>query len=102
MAIEHAQQALGLIKITVAWALVLELFTGKLMEKAYLPKHRPNAPHLKHQPLQGVVALDWVGRKQLPGFLGQINQNCARLPKPHWLAVGAVRVNDGWDFIVGV
>ena len=43
-----------------------------------LAEHRPNAAHLKHEPLNHGVALAHVSGPELAGFFREVKQNGAR------------------------
>lgn len=75
MPIQHAQQPLGLVDIAVARALVFIFLARKEMEEPDLAEHRPDAAHLEHQPLQGLVALGGVLAEQLAALLRQVLQD---------------------------
>src|SRR5690625_4671397 len=62
MLIQHGEQPFGLIQIAVAGTLVLKVLASEFMEKPYLSKHGTNAAHLKHEPLQCVIALHRISR----------------------------------------
>ena len=72
------------------------------MEETELTKHRPDAAHLEHQPLDRLVALRRVLRQELPRFFGQVDQNRAGLEQRQRLAAGAIGVEDGRNLVVGV
>jgi len=58
------------------------------VEVAELSEHRANSCHLEHQPLNGMNALNRVGRKQFRlGFLGQVNQNGTTFKDTDWLSI---------------
>jgi len=59
---QHAEQAPGLRHVAVARALVLVVLAGELAEKAQLAKHRADAAHLEHQPLDDQAAAFHVFR----------------------------------------
>src|SRR5690349_2261444 len=100
--IENLEQALGFCHVTIARPLVLEVFTGELVEKADLPEHRPHAPHLEHQPLDGLVALCPVPREELPALVGEVDEDRPRLEQRQRLAAGAVGIDDCRDLAVRV
>src|ERR1700740_1606270 len=75
--LKHRQQALGFADVAVAWALVLVLLAGELVEEADLAEHRAVAAHLEHQPLDGLVTTGRVRWYQLAGLLGQVQQDGA-------------------------
>ena len=98
--IHHLVQAVHFIGVAING--VLLLFFGVSTKMSGLPEHRPDATHLKHQPLQrGVFRSGFVGQK-LAGFLRQINQNRTGFIQGEWPVAGAVTINDCRNFIVWV
>ena len=63
---------------------------GKLLPKAGLPKGRPYSRHLHHQPFEGAGPRAGIGRQELPGLLGKMNQDGPRL-REHEVAVDQQR-----------
>jgi hypothetical protein len=61
--------------IAVTRAFVFIVFAGKLVEETELTKHRADAAHLEHQPLDRLVALRRILRDAVAGLFGQANQN---------------------------
>src|SRR5665647_778030 len=76
-AIEHTIQAVGLLHVTVDR--VRNLFWRIVGEVMILPGHRAQTANLPAQPFQYCLAATQIVGQQLPRFLGQINQYCARL-----------------------
>ena len=52
---------------------------GEFVEEAQLAEHRTDAAHLEHQPLQRLETPARVGRQELAGLAGQVNQDGAGL-----------------------
>ena len=75
--VEHLEQAANLALITVDR--VRNALRRVAVEDVRLPHHRPDAAHLEHQPLDHERAAFDVGRQQLPGLLGEIDHDRARL-----------------------
>src|SRR5262249_7904998 len=65
-----------------------------LREVVVLPAHRAKAAHLPEEPLDGLVALARVGRKELAGLLGEIEQHGARFEHRDGLAAALRLVID--------
>src|SRR5580765_4953132 len=72
--------------------------TGELAEMNVLATHRADIGYLEHKPLQGVVAGDRLVRDELPGLLGEVDQNRARLDHRIWLASWPVAIDDRRHF----
>jgi hypothetical protein len=58
----------GLVDVAVTRTLVLVLLAGELVEEADLAKHRADAAHLEHQPLDGFVTAGRVLGSNWPVF----------------------------------
>src|SRR5258707_13366433 len=54
--VQYAQQALRFRDVAVARSLVFIVLSREFMEETHLPEHGADAAHLKHQPLEGLVA----------------------------------------------
>jgi len=72
------------------------------VEEADLPEHRPDAPHLKHQPLDGLVARGALARQEHAGLVRQVDEDGSRLEQRQRLPTGAVRVDDGRYLVVRI
>ena len=68
----------------------------------HLAEHRADSGHLGHQPLDGIVFGSSVGRQQLAGFLGQIQQDRAGFEAGIRLAARPIRIDDDGDFGVRI
>jgi hypothetical protein len=66
--VEHAQQAFRFCDVAIARAFVFVVFACEFIEETDLAEHRADAAHLKHQPLNGLVARAGILGQQLPGF----------------------------------
>jgi hypothetical protein len=64
--------------VAVARALVLIVLTGEFIEEPELSEHGTDAAHLKHQPLNRLIAAGRIVRHELAGLFGQIDQDGAR------------------------
>jgi hypothetical protein len=100
--VEHAQQPLRLRDVAVARALVFVVAPGEPVKETDLAEHRPDAAHLEHQPLDGLVAACRVARHEPSGLLGEVQQDRARLPQRQRLAAGSVGVDQRRDLVVRV
>ncbi|MNT28961.1 hypothetical protein D3C72_1646810 [compost metagenome] len=98
--IQHGQQAPGLGRVAVARTLVFVVLARELMEEAELAEHRADAAHLEHHPLQRLVASRRVGRDELAGLAGQVDQDGAGFKQGQRRAVGPVGVEDGRNLVV--
>src|SRR5450432_3406538 len=72
--VQYTKQALRFRNIAIARTLVLVVLARKFIEESDLAEHGANAAHLKHQPLNGPVALGGRRRHELPRFFGEVNQ----------------------------
>src|SRR5690606_9644827 len=100
--VQDAEQPTRLADVAVARPLVFELAPGELMEKAHLTEHGPDAPDLKHEPLNRLVARVRVARQETTRLLGQINENGAGLEQRQRTAARAVRIDDRGDLAVRI
>jgi hypothetical protein len=98
--LEHVEQALRLGDVAVARPLVLLGLAGEFVEEADLAEHRPDPAHLEHQPLDRLVAAAGSRRQELPGLVGEVDQDRARFEQPERLAAGPVRIEDRRDLVV--
>jgi hypothetical protein len=92
--VEHAVEPLRLLEVALLGVGRLALVV--LHEVVHLPEHRADAAHLPHQPLGHAVALELVGRQQLAGLLGEVEQDRARLHQ----AEIVVAIDDRRDAVV--
>ena len=97
-AVDHAVEAVGLVAIAVAG--VLDVLWRILQEMVRLAEHRADAAHLEHQPLQHAVAPARIGRQELAGLLGEVDQDRAGFEHRDRLAVGAVGIDHGRHLVV--
>ena len=65
-----------------------------------LTEHWPKATHLPHQPLQHIKLLAISIAKKAIHFAGEVNQNRTGFKQRHRFAIGAIGVDDRWDFVV--
>ena len=100
--LEHAEQALGFVAIALERALVGDLAPGEFVEVADLAEHRSDDGHLEEHPLDGLVAARRIGRHQLAGLVGEIEQDRAGFEQAERLAAGSVRIDDRGDLAVRV
>src|SRR3977135_330328 len=75
--VEHAVEAVDLVAVAIDR--VGGLVVGVLREVVVLPAHRSAPAQLPKQPLDRVVALARIGRQELAGLLGEVEQDRARL-----------------------
>src|SRR5437870_2254478 len=73
--VEHLQQAPRLRDVAVACPLVFVVLAGEPMEEADLTEHRADTAHLKHQPLDRLVAVRRILRHEPASLVRQIDQN---------------------------
>src|ERR1700730_15652083 len=66
----------------------------------YLARHRAEAPHLPHQPLQHRHLKAPVGRPEFSGLLPEVDQDCARFEDADRLASRALGINYRGDAVV--
>src|SRR5450759_3749580 len=83
-AIEHVVQAVGFIHVTVDC--VGDLLRSVVGEVMILSGHRAETANLPEQPFQCGLPASQIFGQQLPRFLGQIDQDCARLEYRHGIA----------------
>src|SRR6476620_11329946 len=102
MRLHHAEQTLGLADVAFERPLVLEVLAGEFVEEADLAEHRTDAAHLEHHPLDRLVATRRIGRNELAGLVGEIEQDRARLEQRQRPAARAVRVEDPGIFWYGL
>src|SRR4051794_13382296 len=93
-AVEHAIEPVRLLQVALfrVGSLALVVF-HEVMD---LAEHRPRAAHLPHQPFDAAVAPLALGREQLAGLVGEIDENCARLHQ----RLTTVVIDDRGDAIV--
>ena len=97
--VQHAMQALDLVG--VALDRVGQLLRRVGREMVVLAEHRPDPAHLEHQPLQAGEPVARVGRDQLPGLLGEVDQDRAGLEQRHRRPPGPSWIDDRRDAVVG-
>jgi Putative auto-transporter adhesin, head GIN domain len=76
-----------------ARALVFVVLAGELVEEADLSEHGPNASHLEHQPLEGLVEVRRILRHEPLRLLGQVDQDRTGLEQRQRLGAAAATVD---------
>ena len=71
-------------------------------EMVHLTEDRSDTPHLKHQPLDDLVAGRQFRRHELSRLLGQIHEDGTGLEHGIRLTVGTVLIDDGRDLGVRI
>jgi hypothetical protein len=66
----------------------------------HLAGHRPEAVHLEHQPLEDRHPCHRVARHELPGFLGQVQEDGPGLEDADRFGPRALGVDDRRDLVV--
>src|ERR1700730_13771402 len=66
----------------------------------YLARHRAEAAHLPHQPLQHRHLTARVGWPEFTGLLAEIDQDCARFENADRLASRTLGIDDRGDAVV--
>src|SRR4029077_19013465 len=77
-------------------------FLAQTEEKIGLTEHWPDTAHLKHKPLNDLVALAHILRKELAGLFSQVHQDRARLEQRQRLTPLTVRIDDGRNLIIRI
>src|SRR5262245_7597671 len=72
------------------------------LEMSPLAEHRADARHLDHQPLDDLVFFRGILRQELPGLLGKVEQDRARLEHRVWLSARALVIDDGGNLVVRI
>jgi hypothetical protein len=66
-----------------------------------LPEHRADVSDLEEEPRQRLVASGAVRSQELPGLVGEVDQDGARFEQGEGAAGRALAVDDGGDLVVG-
>jgi hypothetical protein len=93
-AIDHAEQALRFVHVTLKRAFVLVFLAREFVEKSNLPKYRPDAADLEMDPLNGLDPARGVERNELAGFAGEIVKDRPGFEESERLSAGTVRIED--------
>ena len=99
-AIQHAVEP-SRLRHKALQAVGAVLFVLQRNEVMNLPRHRPKAAHLPHQPFIDGDALDQRRGQELAGLLAEIEQDRAGLEYADALAIGAVGIDDRRNLVVG-
>eukprot|EP01022_Parablepharisma_sp_SALTPOND_P027435 TRINITY_DN665_c0_g3_i1.p1 TRINITY_DN665_c0_g3~~TRINITY_DN665_c0_g3_i1.p1 ORF type:complete len:1952 (-),score=631.07 TRINITY_DN665_c0_g3_i1:246-6101(-) len=100
--VHHGQQTARFIDVAVTRALVFVFLAGEAVEEAQLAKHRTDAAHLEHHPLDHLVTLGGILGDELAGLLGQVQQDRARFEQRQRLAAGAIGIDDRGNLVVRI
>ena len=97
--VHHAVEALGLGG--VALNAVGHFFSGEEAKVPGLPQHGADAAHLEHEPLQHGVARRARSGQQAARFVGQVNEDGARLEQRQRLPARAFAIDQRRNLVVG-